>query len=331
MSISTKTIRLNSKDSWKLSHIGELATYWNGRAFKPEEWQEKGRPIIRIENLNSPDASYNYFEGNVRKENEVNDGDLLVSWSASLDVYWWDRGRAVLNQHIFKVEENKDIVQKRFLFYLLHHAMSKIRARVHGATMQHITKPEFERIQVQVPSFSDQDRITAILNKQMAAVERARKAAQERLKAATLLPFSFIRKSISDNNSQRMALDECLVEVKNGVGAEWQKYRLVGATRGGIAPAKEGVGKSPERYKLVDPVTVFYNPMRILLGSIAMVDEGDEPGITSPDYVVLKGKEGILDTRWFYYWFRSAYGGYLIDWVRLHWITHKSHKYRQFR
>ena len=53
--------------------------------------------------------------------------------------------------------------------------------------------------------------------------------------------------------------------------------------------------------------------MRILLGSIAMVDVGDAPGITSPDYVVVKGKKGVLDTRWFYYWFRSANGAHLIE------------------
>jgi len=39
-----------------------------------------------------------------------------------------------------------------------------------------------------------------------------------------------------------------------------------------------------------------------------MLDEGDEPGITSPDYVVFKSKEGIIHPRWFYYWFRSPYG-----------------------
>lgn len=59
-------------------------------------------------------------------------------------------------------------------------------------------------------------------------------------------------------------------------------------------------------------MTVFYNPMRILLGSIAMVDDDDPPGITSPDYVVVKGRPGMLDTRWFYYWFRSIHGVNLI-------------------
>ncbi len=87
---------------------------------------------------------------------------------------------------------------------------------------------------------------------------------------------------------------------------------MVGATRAGLADAKEGVGQQPERYKLVDPGTIFYNPMRILLGSIAFLDEGGVPGITSPDYVVLKTKSGLLHPRWFYYWLRSDWGAYFI-------------------
>ncbi len=81
-----------------------------------------------------------------------------------------------------------------------------------------------------------------------------------------------------------------------------------GATRAGLALAKDPVGKVPERYKPVFSGTVFYNPMRILIGSIAMVDEDDTPGITSPDYVALRGKPGKVYSRWFYYWLHSPYG-----------------------
>jgi len=87
---------------------------------------------------------------------------------------------------------------------------------------------------------------------------------------------------------------------------------MVGATRGGLAPAKEGVGKNPGRYKLVEPGTIFYNPMRILLGSIAFLDEGQPPGITSPDYVVFRTRSGMVHPRWFYYWLRSEDGAAFI-------------------
>ncbi|NOT13027.1 MAG: hypothetical protein HOP23_14530 [Methylococcaceae bacterium] len=103
-------------------------------------------------------------------------------------------------------------------------------------------------------------------------------------------------------------LGDVLDEIKQGIGANWAEYPVLGATRNGLAPAKEPPGKQPQRYKPVFSGTVFYNPMRILIGSIAFVDDDDEPGITSPDYVVLQGKNGVVDSRWFYYWLRSPYG-----------------------
>jgi type I restriction enzyme, S subunit len=106
----------------------------------------------------------------------------------------------------------------------------------------------------------------------------------------------------------RVRLGDVLIEIKAGVGADWAKYPVLGATRAGLAPAKERPGKNPARYKPVCAGTVFYNPMRILIGSIAFVDDDDQPGITSPDYVVLRGKEGRVDSRWFYYWLRSPDG-----------------------
>ena len=100
-----------------------------------------------------------------------------------------------------------------------------------------------------------------------------------------------------------------MTEISKGIGARWADYPLVGATRGGVAPAKEGVGKQPERYKLVAQESILYNPMRIMLGSIGMIDVDEVAGITSPDYVVFRGLPNVIHTRWFYYWFRSSFGG----------------------
>lgn len=108
--------------------------------------------------------------------------------------------------------------------------------------------------------------------------------------------------------NKKVRLGDVLTEIKAGIGGDWVKYPVFGATRGGLAPAKEMPGKNPARYKPVFPGTIFYNPMRILIGSVAYVDDSDPPGITSPDYVVFQGKEGEVDSRWFYYWLRSPLG-----------------------
>jgi hypothetical protein len=109
-----------------------------------------------------------------------------------------------------------------------------------------------------------------------------------------------------------MRADDCLDEVWQGIGPAWKGRPLYGASRSGLTPAKEAIGKHPERYKAVEPGTVFYNPMRILLGSIAMLDDSEHAGITSPDYVVVRGRPGVLHHRVFYYWLRSAAGEQLI-------------------
>lgn len=99
-----------------------------------------------------------------------------------------------------------------------------------------------------------------------------------------------------------------MTEIKVGVGQEWARYPVLGATREGVAPAKEPVGKTPERYKLARAGTIFYNPMRILIGSIALVDDDTTEGIVSPDYVVAKPKLDKILPRFLYYWLRSRYG-----------------------
>ena len=143
-----------------------------------------------------------------------------------------------------------------------------------------------------------------ILNQISTAIEATGHQFSELLRLSTSIIYESLRLSETVTKS----LGESLIEVKNGIGSKWREYPVLGATRVGLAPAKERPGKQPERYKPVFPGTVFYNPMRILIGSIAFVDHDDKPGITSPDYVALKGREGVVDSRWFYHWLRSPLG-----------------------
>lgn len=174
--------------------------------------------------------------------------------------------------------------------------------------LQRVPPAFLENLVLPVPDIDDQKRIISNLEAQLAAVEDARQAAIAQLRELTKLANAIVRETLAHPDTESHSLVDVLVEVKQGIGNRWADLPVLGATRDGLAPAKESVGKNPERYKPVTVGTVFYNPMRILIGSIAMVDEGDAPGITSPDYVVLRGREGLADSRWFYYWLRSPDG-----------------------
>ncbi|NOV30638.1 restriction endonuclease subunit S [Methylomonas sp. ZR1] len=167
---------------------------------------------------------------------------------------------------------------------------------------------------VEIPkNLDDQKCLAAKLKTQLAEVETARQALEIQQQEIVKLANAYIRQSIEHSKVSECPLGDVLDEVKKGIGERWADYPVLGATRDGLAPAKEPPGKQPQRYKPVFSGTVFYNPMRILIGSIAFVDDGDQPGITSPDYVALQGKPRIVDSRWFYYWLRSPYSAQCIN------------------
>ena len=61
----------------KVKTLGSIATYINGRAFKPDEWEKEGLPIIRIQNLTDSNSSYNYSRQHFDEKFLVKNGDLL--------------------------------------------------------------------------------------------------------------------------------------------------------------------------------------------------------------------------------------------------------------
>lgn len=187
--------------------------------------------------------------------------------------------------------------------------MADIQALGSGATFVEVSKSTLEAFEISFPKpIEKQRQIATRLKAQLAEADKARQAAEAQLRETTKLADAIVLDSIQYGRTTRHNLGEVLEEVKQGIGDSWADYPVLGATRDGLAPAKEPPGKKPERYKPVFPGTVFYNPMRILIGSIALVDDDDTPGITSPDYVALQGKKGVVDSRWFYCWLRSPLG-----------------------
>lgn len=156
--------------------------------------------------------------------------------------------------------------------------------------------------------FIRQQKIADNIKKQFLEIERARKALEVLSSETSNLANSIIYDSLKAGENKNYSLVDVLDEVKDGIGSYWKSYPVYGATRQGIALAKEPPGKNPQRYKPVAPGNVFYNPMRILIGSIAFAEDDVDDGITSPDYVVLKGKKSLVHSRWFYFWLRSPLG-----------------------
>lgn len=160
---------------WADATVDDLGEYLNGMAFKPTDWGDEGIGIIRIQNLTAPSKSLNRTKRPFEERYRVRKGDLLVSWSATLDAFIWEREDAVLNQHIFKVTPS-ECVDPRFLFFQLRELIAEMAAseHLHGSTMKHINRGPFLAHSAALPPLAEQRRIVVKLDALTARLARAR-------------------------------------------------------------------------------------------------------------------------------------------------------------
>ena len=160
---------------WCKTQLKYIADYVNGRAFKPEEWETNGLPIVRIQNLNDETAPYNKSSKSYEEKYLIHKGDLLFAWAASLGTYVWEKGDAWLNQHIFKVIPFV-FMDKLYLYYSLESLIKDFYKESHGSGMVHITKKKFEGIECFVPPFAEQQRIVAKIEELLSILDSIQKS-----------------------------------------------------------------------------------------------------------------------------------------------------------
>lgn len=204
--------------SWEKVRLGDIATFINGYPFKPSEWSESGLEIIRIQNLTKSGSETNFFNGSIADKYRVVNGDILISWSATLDIFVWEGREAILNQHIFKVVFDKIEIDKNYFIYAIKNILGDMRKQVHGATMQHITKGKFDNLQIPLPPLATQKRIAEILD----AADALRRKDQELLKKY-------------DELAQAIFIDMFGDPVKNEKGWEVKKLGELGTLDRGVS------------------------------------------------------------------------------------------------
>lgn len=143
--------------------VAALARFVNGGAYTKGA-TGTGRMVLRIAELNSgPGGSTVYTEFDVPEDKTARAGDLLMSWSGSLDVYRWTREEAIINQHIFKVISNG------LPAWLVHDRLKAVMptfqsiAKDKATTMGHVQRGHLESTTVAMPSSEQIDQLDARL------------------------------------------------------------------------------------------------------------------------------------------------------------------------
>jgi type I restriction enzyme S subunit len=168
------------RDGWIETTLGEIADYINGYPFKPDDLGDQGLPVIRIKQLLDPEEPLDRSLVNVPERCVLNDGDVVFSWSGTLAVRVWNRGPALLNQHLFRVIEKPGVIRE-WLPLVIDHAIEELGEKSHGTTMKHITKSTLLPHTVTLPPPEVQSRIVDVVSavdEYIAALQRQADAAR---------------------------------------------------------------------------------------------------------------------------------------------------------
>jgi type I restriction enzyme S subunit len=235
---------------WATATLGEIGIYLNGRGFKKSEWRDSGRPIVRIQNLTGSGGSFNYFQGEADDRHVARDGDLLVSWAATLGVYVWRGPEAVINQHIFKVESHID---PRFHRYVLEATLDDLRRQTHGSGMVHITKGRFDATSVALPPLNEQRRIVAAIEEHLSRLDAADASLAAALRRLDALRDVTLRTAVSgEHPCVRLADVASVVSGQTPKGLVTSSVGEIPYYKVGDMNAAEGRRMGPARAYLSD-------------------------------------------------------------------------------
>ena len=140
-------------EGWKDGSLLDIATFTNGIAC--QKYPADGGKTLRVIKIKDMRAGFtsdsDIVTDKVPAKVKIKNGDLLFSWSASLEVMIWAGGDGALNQHIFKV--TSDSHPRSFCYFVLLDYLQHFRmmADLRKTTMGHITIEHLEQSQIVIP------------------------------------------------------------------------------------------------------------------------------------------------------------------------------------
>ena len=140
---------------WNVGNLYAIADPINGLAcqkYRPKE-NEEALPVVKIKEMHEGiTVDTEQVSINIPAKHKIIDGDILFSWSATLEVMYWFGGDAGLNQHIFKVVPingfSKEYVYHQFSAYVINFVKM---AEARKTTMGHITTEHLEQSRIVLP------------------------------------------------------------------------------------------------------------------------------------------------------------------------------------
>jgi len=179
-------------EGWRVGSLSEIADFLNGLALQkyPPKKGYETLPVIKIRELKQGITS-NTDRANTELDEKyiIDSGDVLFSWSGSLEVVIWQYGKGALNQHLFKV--SSEIYPKWFYYHWVLHHLKEFKgiASSKATTMGHINRKHLDLAEVIIPDKETFKKLNFLFSPILEKIENNQNQLQSLTKTRdTLLP-----------------------------------------------------------------------------------------------------------------------------------------------
>ena len=140
---------------WRVEPLDNVAEFLNGLALQkyPATDDDDFLPVIKIREMKSGvTGNTDRASSNVPSQYIIDNGDVLFSWSGSLEIVIWCFGKGALNQHLFKVSSTRFPKWFYYLWTLEHLTHFRAIAKSKATTMGHIQRKHLSEALCYIPT-----------------------------------------------------------------------------------------------------------------------------------------------------------------------------------
>ncbi|NSK71303.1 restriction endonuclease subunit S [Blautia massiliensis (ex Durand et al. 2017)] len=163
-----------------MKRLADICDIQYGYAFDSKCFTEDSSypQLVRIRDVKRG-YSETYYSGNYPDEYILSEGDLLIGMDGEFNIARWKCSGALLNQRVCKLT-TKVGTNEEYLRFAMLKSLKEIEQRTAFVTVKHLSAKELNKLELDVPELTKQDKIADTLSRLERVIE-ARKEELEKL------------------------------------------------------------------------------------------------------------------------------------------------------
>ena len=299
----------NIPKHWKIKKLGEIGKVNQGLQIAIEERFtepiENGYFYITNEFLKA-NSKTKYYIKNPSKSVLCSKEDILMTRTGNTGIVVSDV-EGVFHNNFFKIDYDKKLLHKDyFVYYLKNDRMQyDILVKAGNSTIPDLNHSDFYTLQIAIPPLEEQEKIAEIL----LSCDKAIRLTTQIITQLKQRNQGLAQQLLTGEKSNYKAIGKYIKEISNrNSNLQVKKVLSVTNSKGFINQSeqfgRELASSDVSNYKIVSKGQFAYNPSRVNVGSIDLLQDS-EMGILSPMYIVFETKEDYLLSKFLYYHLKS--------------------------